>query len=1011
VFAHLHVHTHFSFGIGASSPEMLAQAAAKREFRALACTDTNGVYGAVEFQRACETAGVRPILGAHLVTDDEETIALATNERGWAALCRMITRIHWEGREDGEGGNSEALSQHLARDRDGLILLSSDTAFLNRLLEHSGPRDLYAELRPGKERHAILAESRRLGLPAVVTAGAVMAHPEDWSRHRLLRAIHLNTTLSELDGRSAPRDAWLRPTADIARAFPDCPEAVRAAIEIAERCEYRIPVGRVIAPRFADAQDALDRLRVLAYEGAERRYGTIAPVTRERLERELGIIQAKGFADYFLVVHDIVRHAPTHCGRGSVANSMVSYCLGITHVEPLGTGLLFERFLNPERTDPPDIDLDFPWDERDEVLAYVFGHYPHPQSAMVANHNTFRLRGALREVAKVHGRPAGEIREVTRRIPYYDEEPLDQLLVSHPNFRELDLPVGWREIARQAEPLVGIPRHLSVHPGGVVIVPTALTDYVPTEPAVKVLDGHPGLTVPVIQFEKDGTEDAGLVKIDLLGNRSLAVIRDAIGAVHQHTGRRIDYTSSDPDDDEGARALFRTGQTMGVFYTESPASRALCAKSRAVTFELLVLNTSIIRPASNRFIRTYLERLHGAPYEPLDPVLRDTLADTFGVMVYQEDVVNVCAAFAGMPLATADGLRKSLSKKRPAKQLAGYAEEFFTGALALGRDVETAKRVWEMIMSFAGYSFCKGHSASYIQVAQHSCYLRAHYPAEFMAAVLANGGGFYHPFAYVAEAMRMGLTVLPPDVNASEFRCTGRDDAMRVGLQFVKGFSAEGATRLLAARDGDGGEVRPLRPFTSLSDLLTRTGLAPSDLRALIKVGALDSIAGDWTRPMMLWAVDSKPTSPSSPPLLKDYPLDRRRREQYAALGFITDEHPMRLHADLLSRFRLCPSTELARYVGKHVLMAGMLTTAKPVHTLKDEPMEFATFDDGAGLIETVLFPQVFRDRGHVLFDQGPFIFRGKVEEEFDVVTLTITHLDRLERAAARRSPVKPAGQ
>ena len=257
-----------------------------------------------------------------------------------------------------------------------------------------------------------------------------------------------------------------------------------------------------------------------------------------------------------------------------------------------------------------------------------------------------------------------------------------------------------------------------------------------------------------------------------------------------------------PAKTEARRELFRTGRTMGVFYTESPASRQLCAKSRADTFELLVLNTSIIRPASNRFIRTYLERLHGVPYEPLHPVLRDTLADTFGIMVYQEDVVNVCAVFAGMPLATADGLRKSLSKKRPAKALAGYAEEFFAGALALGREPETIRRVWEMIMSFAGYSFCKGHSASYIQVAQHSCYLRAHYPAEFMAAVLANGGGFYHPFAYVAEAMRMGLTVLPPDVNASDFRCTGRGTELRIGLQFIKGLSAEGAERILAGRDG-----------------------------------------------------------------------------------------------------------------------------------------------------------------------------------------------------------------
>jgi error-prone DNA polymerase len=1058
---HLHLHTHFSFGLGVSSPEVLAGAAAERGFTALACTDTNGVYGAVEFQRACEAAGVRPILGAHLVTDTEETVSLAMDERGWAALCRAITEIHWAvGRAGGRsvrrsggqaggaaGGRTvtpgaggptdrlparppDHLSAHHATDRDGLVLLSRDPAFLERVLRSSGPRDLYAELCPGKERHGVLAAARRLGLPAAVTNAVVMAHPEDWSRHRLLRAIHLNTTLSALSDsdrltvrpsdRVSARDAWLRPADDITRLFPDCPEAVRAAAEIAERCGYRIPLGRVVAPRFADADDALQELRAHAYAGAERRYGTIAPVTRDRLEHELGIIGMKGFADYFLVVRDIVAHGPTHCGRGSVANSIVSYCLGITHVEPLGAGLLFERFLNPERRDPPDIDLDFPWDERDHVLAYVFARYPHPQAAMVANHNCFRLRGALREVAKVHGRPNGEIREVTRRIPWYEDEPLETLLTTHPNFRALDLPPSWQELARLAAPLVGVPRHLSVHPGGVVIVPSALTDYVPTEPAAKTLDGHPGLAVPVIQFEKDGAEDAGLVKIDLLGNRSLAVIRDAIAAVGDHTDRRIDYTSSDPGDDEPTKELFRTGRTMGVFYTESPASRMLCAKSRADSFELLVLNTSIIRPASNRYIRIYLERLHGAPYEPLDPVLRDTLAETFGVMVYQEDVVNVCAAFAGMPLATADGLRKSLSKKRPAKALAGYAEEFFTGALARGRDAETAKRVWAMIMSFAGYSFCKGHSASYIQVAQHSCYLRAHYPAEFMAAVLANGGGFYHPFAYVAEAMRMGLTVLPPDVNASGFRCTGGGRELRIGLQFVKELSAEGVERMLEARDG-----RPTaRPFTSLVDLRARTGISPADLRALIKVGALDAISGGWTRPMMLWLVDATADCVRAPddrpgdwfdhlpptvPVLKEYGPERRRREQFAALGFTTDVHPMRLHADDLRRFRVCPSTELHRHVGEHVLAAGMLTTAKPVHTLKDEPMEFATFDDGDGLIETVLFPDVYRDRGHVLFDQGPFIFRGKVEEEFGAVTLTVTHLDRLERMLAKMATRRPS--
>ena len=1094
MFTHLHVHSWFSLGSGVSSPAALIEAAARRGFTALACTDTNGVYGAVEFQRQAEEQGIRPILGAHLLFGGEECIALAADDRGWASLCRAITAMHWADvglrgkdvahslREQGSGAfepdpviragpdqrsrrerasalaprisaasadvcprgerwsapaptpspspasadpcstrghtrrsphERPLLSARLAADREGLILLSPDPAFLERLLRLSGPRDLYAELRPGKERHAVGAAAKRLGIPTVVTGGVMFANPENWPLHRLRVAIARNTTMDGIAEGAAPRDAWLRPAADLARHFPDCPDALDRAAEIADRCRYRIPVGqRTVAPRFTDTDDAMARLHALAFEGASRRYGTIAPVTRDRLEHELAIIGQKGFADYFLVVHDIVRHGPTHCGRGSVANSIVSYALGITHVDPLGAGLLFERFLNPERKDPPDIDLDFPWDERDQILAWVFRRYPMPRAAMVSNHNCFRLRGALREVAKVHGRPAGEIREVTRRFPWFmEEETLEDVLTTHPNFRGLELPAAWRDLARQAQPLVGVPRHLSLHPGGVVIVPGALTDYVPVEPAARELDRHPDLTVPVIQFEKDGAEDAGLVKIDLLGNRSLAVIRDAIESVRASTGRQIDYTADDPDDDEPTKALFRTGQTMGVFYTESPASRLLCAKSRADTFELLVLNTSIIRPASNRFIKLYLERLHGGSYEPLDPSLRDALAETFGVMVYQEDVVNVCAAFAGMPLAAGDGVRKALSKKRPVKQLAAYAGEFFAGAAALGRDPEVAVKVWEMILSFAGYSFCKGHSCSYIKVAQHACYLRAHYPAAFIAAVLANGGGFYRPFVYVAEALRMGLTVKPPDVNASAERTSGTGREVRVGLQYISGLSRQGVERLTAARaEGE---------FGSLADLRARTGLAHDDLRLLAKVGALDSLAAGMTRPMLLWAVDAVPGAgherdggllPADrpvggqavqPPALREYTPERRRQVEYELLGFTTDGHPMDLYREVMARFRIVRSTELARHVGQTVLCAGLLTTAKPVHTVNDEPMEFATFDDGTGLIEGVLFPGIYKSRGHVLFDQGPFLLRGKVQEEFGAVTLTVTGLDRLERVAA----------
>lgn len=1015
MFAHLHVHSWFSFGLGASSPEALVAAAVERGYRTLALTDTNGVYGAVEFQRACEAAGIRPILGAHLVANGQEAVVLAEDARGWSALCRAVSALHWE--------SGLALSAQLAIDRAGLSVITQDTALLERLVQLSGPAGLYAELRPGRGRHAVLAVARQLRVPAVVTGGVVMAHAEDWSRHRLIHAIHQNDPLAHETESAIPRDAWLRPAADIERHFPDVPEAFAAASVIAERCHYRIPIGRTIAPRMAEAGDALQRLRSLAHEGALRRYGTIAPVTRDRLEHELAIIGMKGFADYFLVVRDIILHGPTHCGRGSVANSIVSYCLGITHVEPLGAGLLFERFLNPARMDPPDIDLDFPWDERDRILAWIFRTHPRPRAAMVANHNCLRLAGALREVARIHGRPATEIREVTRRVPHFwDGESVATLFAEHPNFRGLRLAKEWHHLARLAESVIGTPRHLSLHPGGVVIVPGALTDVVPLEPAAKRLDGAPEVTVPVIQFEKDGAEDAGLVKIDLLGNRSLAVIRDAIAMVRENTGVQLDYTSQQAGDDPATRQLFRSGNTVGVFYTESPASRMLNLKSRADTFERLVLNTSIIRPAANRFIQQYLERLHGAAYQPLHPSVRDVLSDTFGVMVYQEDVVHVAHAFAGLDLAAADGLRKALAKKRPGARLAACAEEFIAGARARGRDEASIAAVWEMILSFSGYSFCKGHSCSYIQVAQQSAYLRAHHPAEFLAAVLSNEGGFYRRFAYIAEARRIGVAILPPCINTSDWRCTGTQGAVRIGLMFIKGFSRDGADRLLEERHRGGG-------YRSLRDLVERTAIAPDDLRLLVRVGALDAVDAARTRPELMWMIDGAntttrrssllavgarrreespplglPPEGGEPPSLRDHTPEQKRQDAWDLLDFCMDCHPMTLHAVELRRFRLVQSPELGRHVGRRVLMAGMYTAGKSVHTATHEPMQFATFDDGHGWIECVLFPELYRERSHLLLDQGPFVFRGVVEESFGAITVTLTHLERMDRLLARMS-------
>ena len=498
-------------------------------------------------------------------------------------------------------------------------------------------------------------------------------------------------------------------------------------------------------------------------------------------------------------------------------------------MDPLRYDLFFERFLNTGRTDPPDIDVDFPWDERDDILDYVFRAYGTGRVAMIANQVGFRARAAVRETAKVYGLPEGEIAEVTRRLGgwWSARTALDEVR-RHPLFKDYQLRPPWPEILARAGELEGFPRHLSVHSGGVVIAPDELNRYVPREPTPK--------GVSVIQWEKDQAEDAGLIKLDLLGNRSLAVIRDALTAVEGNYGHTIPYERFNPLDDLRTRELIGRGDTLGVFYVESPAMRQLQKKTRRGDFEHLVIHSSIIRPAANVYIREYVRRLHGGAYRPLHPLLGEILGETYGIMCYQEDVAKVAMAMAGFSAAEADRLRKILSKKRSERALADYRERFAAGARARGFAPETIGAVWEMIMSFSGYSFCKPHSASYALVSFKSCYLRAHYPAEFMAAVISNGGGYYRAFAYVSEARRMGLAVLPPCVNASDARYTGRGRELRVGLAHLKGLGRAALEEVLAARRAGG-------PFENLDDLLRRTDLDPADLRVLIKAGALDCLA------------------------------------------------------------------------------------------------------------------------------------------------------------------------
>ena len=1012
------VSTPWSFHYGASPVEQLAEQAARSGLAALGMTDRNGLWGAVPFQKACEARGIRPIHGLWLHTEETDARLLAHDAAGYASLCRLSTRLQFERVDSGAG--EEAVAQRLPRwiaeEGEGFALVSGDGALLAELVRLRGPDHLYAT-------DPRLAAQHRL--PWVAAPPVFFARPEDWERHRLLAAIGANTVVSRLDSRAlAPRSAWLRGAAELREAYRDAPEALRAAAELAERCRYRIPLGEKRLPRFAvpGGRSALSHLARLCQRGRRRRRLRKDPRYDEQLHRELRLIDEQGFADYFLIVADIVRHARSegiqNCGRGSVANSLVSYLLGLTHVDPLVHGLYFERFMNRGRSDCPDVDLDFAWDERDRVLDYVYRRYGRERVAMISTHQTFALRGAVRELAKVMGLPPAEIGPVTRALPGHWEAKLGLEQLSH-NPRTARLPLGdepWRTILAQAAALDGFPRHLGIHSGGIVIAPSPLTDHLPLQYAAKETDDG---RVVITQWDMYPVEDAGLVKIDLLGNRGLAVIRDGVAAVERNTGLKLDFQRIRATRDSRTCAILEQGDTMGCFYIESPSMRSLLLKLRCRDFATLVAASSIIRPgiASSGMMRAYIDRYHHAAEHGahddswyLHPALRELLGETFGVMTYQEDVLKVVQAVAGMSAEDGDGIRRAMSKKRAYQHLEGYAKRFLQGAAARGMPPDRATELWRQIESFSGYSFCKAHSASYAEVSFQSAYLRAHHPAEFMAAVLANYGGYYSTFAYLAEARRMGLELELPDVNRAGATFQGCRGTVQVGLCQIRGLSMAAAAAVLSERQCGG-------PFASQDELTERIELAPGEFEALIRAGALDELADGWNRPERMRAAAlyarrfrNPLTGKGSlfrageelrrPPPAPDYSRRRMLQQEWEALDFLVSAHPLSLFHDAIRESGAVPARKLRDHLGERVRLVGWQVTQKPVRTRTGKPMMFLSFEDTTALYETVMFPEAYRRLAPWILTRGPYLLEGVPRDEYGAITVEVSHLRLLDGAA-----------
>jgi error-prone DNA polymerase len=1017
-FIHLNVHSDYSRGWGVATIQELCTAAHDLGMKRLALTDTNGLYGTPFFVDMAREAGIAPIVGSELVHHNRRAVAIVKDRQGYANLCHILSALHCHDDFD--------LIKALRERRRGLILFSDDGVVL-KALKRDGTQDLFVEMSPGWQMARCYAFSRRSGIPPLATNRVYMIRKDQFPLHRILRAVCLNTRLSRLRPEDACREhSFLTVPREMIDQFPHAPSAIVNTERVAGAALRDWDRDRLVFPSFENLgpDAAYHRLYQAAGEGCRRRYGRITPEVAARLDHEMRIIREKGFAPYFLVVADITRQAGRSCGRGSAAASIVAYALGITHVDPIRHHLFFERFLNPGRMDPPDIDVDVPWDERDQVMDTVFARYGHGSTAMVANHNTLGPRSAIREVARVFGLTDAEIGRVTRQIGFgWRLGRAWEDLARNPRMRGISFDRPWDEILTAAFRLQGHFNHLSMHCGGVVIVPDAIRNYCPVEISP---NGR-----QVLQWEKDAVEAAGLVKIDILGNRSLAVVRDALDAVARNYGRRIDYARLDPLNDPKTIRIFYEGDTFGVFYFESPATRQVLAKIRAgIPFDayramdhflLNVIVTSIIRPGANQSVHTFISRLHGAPWSPPHPLLGPVLEETLGIMVFQEQLSQAAIHLAGFHPGEADDLRKTVSKKHKEKRLKDFRDRFVRGASERGVAREIIAAVWEMMMGFDGYSFCKPHSASYTLVAYKSAWLRAHYPAEFMAAVISNQGGYYTTLSYISEARRMGMRILPPDINQSEIPYIGRDREIRVGLMQLKGLSREAGEALLHERTQRG-------PFVTLNDFLYRTAprLHLQDVKILIKAGCFDAIGRGVPRSGLMWealgffARETQRRAPGlfdHPPPAEPGPhVDRDRRpasdpavlaQEADVFGFVLSVHPLALYRDALNGLSYVQAGNLHSQVGKEVTTVGWPVTGKTVRTRQGESMKFMTFEDLTAPYEAVFFPKVYKKYCHLLNAVRPFVLQGKVEETFNAVAVTVRRLGFLEMGKTK--PVRHA--
>jgi len=1027
-YCELHLHTNFSLLDGASHPQDVVARAGELGMPALAITDHDGLYGILPFSKCAREQGIKPLIGAEVTMESGRHLTLlARDMAGYSNLCHLLSHAHLGHSKGRPALDIDTLARHSA----GLLCLSGCKKGEVPGLLLNGERDgaiaaarryadifgrdsfwieLHNNLCPEDKRlcRELVELAKALGLGYVATNNVHYARREGHRLQDILVCIRNRTTLDESHHLRRPNsEFYLKSGAEMAPLFADYPEALAGTLDIAERCDVSLDFSGYRFPDFPlpPGETAESFLARLCRERAGERYGDLSGEVEGRLSYELDLIAKLGLSGYFLIVGDIMDYArrsgiPAQ-GRGSAANSIVAYILGITRVDPIRHRLFLGRFLNEEMSSIPDIDIDISTNHREQLLQYVYGKYGEEHTAMVCSYVTFKARNAIREVGKALGLPAHVLDGMAKVVGSYRADGIEEDLVELEQFRSYITSMTWRQFLSLCQEIANFPRHLSIHVGGMLITSCPLTDIVPLERATM-----PGRVV--CQWDKDAVDDAGLVKVDLLGLRMLSLVQEAKELIEQSRGITIDLDRI-PHDDAAVYDMIGDADTLGVFQVESRAQMQTLPKTRPRSVEDLTVEVAIIRPGpiQGNMVHPYIRRRRGEekvtyPLKRLKPILEETL----GVILFQEQVIKVAVAVAGFSPGEADSLRRAMSRKRSRQAMEELKQRFLQGARKNGVKEKTAVEVFDQLKGFAEYGFCKSHAAGFALLAYESAWLKHHFAPEFYAALLNNQPmGFYTPEVIVGDARRHGVDVLPIHINKSLGRCTVEDGRVRLGFRYVKGVGEDAIGKLEESRAA---------PFSSLGELYREAGLSREVMENLILVGALDCF-GEPKR-QLLWQLGLLEQRGR-----EELPLDFPEYQiplpamtaleeiaaDYRVQGLSARLHSMEVLRPDISRDGVLRSSEVrALFNGTRVRTAGYVVCRQAPVTAKG--FVFLTIEDEEGLLNIILKPPVYRKYRYIARMEPLIVVEGVVQISEGIINIVAQRLAPLREERQRQETLYP---